>query len=591
MNPSIYTLLIATLLVWLAQAPAKADQHALLIGVSDYKSNRIADLEGPAHDVSALQKILQNDWNLNSANIISLVNQQANERNIKSAFRSLLDTTNAGDDIMIYFSGHGTSIKDKNFGAMLNLPHTSGALVTYDFDPAEHIARMNAGDSVNAENDGLLIGRYELKPLLQQLSKDRTVFVIFDSCFSGNTVRSLNRPYTPKQNRLLNITLGSESEPEVRTGITGASRCLNCTATSTLETPFEYSNVVYFGAAADNQLAIEHSQADIDAGLINTFDGKPHGGFSDALLRVLSNQSPKKNKAISYRTLFNLVVNTFNVNCANCAHNPVLLAGLENNVASKYVLSQNAVDADQSTPFTLASFDTAAQKPELQIAALNLGEGMSRAIGLLDSVQLNSITPDIALVLKGGNIEAQAADGQLISILPADSHPSRLADWLSAQAWMKARKLKDAQQNKGTIQASFRNPLTNPVAFAGESVYFTITLEKNAKLVVLITNSNGELSLLYPSTREEAEHVFGPAKTFKFPNQNDFNLKVVEPWGTDNVSIYALAANSDISASLIPLVDKPDFTRTEPLLTRFIQTLDSAETQYSTAHVRFHTTQ
>jgi len=586
--------LVAVMLGMCVQVPAMAEQHALLIGVSDYRHERIEDLEGPLHDVAALQNILSNNWGVSAQNITSLVNETATERNIKSAFHELLDNSDSGDDILIYFSGHGTSIKDKNFGAMLNLPHTSGALVTHDFDPKKHIAKLQAGTPLGADNDGLLVGRYEIKPMLQKLSEDRTVLVIFDSCFSGNAVRSMSTKHTPIQKRLLNITLGSESEPEVRLGTTGASRCLNCDTEIEKvkkDKPFEYKNVIYFGAAADNQLAVDHSQAEIDAGLINTIDGKPHGGFSDALLRVLSNSTINDDQTISYRKLFNLVVSTFNVNCANCAHNPVLLSSNSSNVASKNVLSKSGSPTNHAQLLTLASFTNTGQKPELQIAALNLGEPISKAINLIDTIQLNTGRPDIELLLSGQTITAQSADGQLISTLPADIKPSRMTSWLATQAWLKSRKLKDAIHNAGTIQASFRNPLMNPVAFEGESVYFTVTLEEDAKFVVLVTNSLGQLSLLYPSNKRESSRVFEAKNTFKFPNRNDFNLTVVKPWGTDNLAIYALPPSSNLGEALLPLAKKADFKHSEPLLTGFTQALDSAQTQYSTAHIRFYTTQ
>lgn len=586
-SPTI-KLLIAFMLVF--SSPVIADQHALLIGISDYEHERIEDLEGPVYDVSALRTVLNKNWGVSEANITSLVNKDATERNIKSAFHALLDNSRPGDDIVIYFSGHGTSIKDKDFGALLNLPHTSGALVAYDFNPAKHIARMQSGKAAGADDDGLLVGRYEIKPILELLNKDRTVFVIFDSCFSGNAVRSMQSKYTPKQKRLLNISHGDESEFEIIRGSTGASRCLNCEST-TKDKPFEYNNVIYFGAAADNQLAIEHSQADINAGLVDTIDGKPHGGFSDALLRVLSSTNTVDNKRISYRKLFNLAVSTFNVNCANCGHNPVLLSSANSNAASKSVLSKQSSDVDASNILTYASFDTNAQNAQLQIAAANLSTPATKAISLVDSVELNQIRPDIELLKTDQHIKAFSADGQLLSTLPTTDETSRLTHWLSVQAWLKARKLKDAAQNSGNIRANFRHPLTNPVAFKGESVYFTVSLNEDAKLVALVTNSQGYSSLLYPFTLEEANQVFKGERTFKFPSLNNFKFTAVEPWGTDTVTIYALPTDSNLSLALLRLAKKPDFKHTEPAFERFTNALDSGDTLYSSAHVRFHTTQ
>ena len=36
------------------------------------------------------------------------------------------------------------------------------------------------------------VGRWHLRPVLQELEKDREIFVVMDSCYSGNAVRSLD---------------------------------------------------------------------------------------------------------------------------------------------------------------------------------------------------------------------------------------------------------------------------------------------------------------------------------------------------------------------------------------------------------------
>ena len=100
-----------------------------------------------------------------------------------------------------------------------------------------------------------------------------------------------------------------------------ASSQMEGSLVATDEPAFEYKNTVYFGAAAEDQFAVDFSQAEIDAGLVSSIDGLPHGGFTDALLRVLStplsgvldNQAdsarPDNHEVeLSYAQLFNRVV-------------------------------------------------------------------------------------------------------------------------------------------------------------------------------------------------------------------------------------------------------------------------------------------
>ena len=589
MQHTLFKSIFAALLGVVLQTPLQAEQHALLIGISDYQHDGIDDLEGPIHDVSALHDVLVEKWGLTQKNVVTLINEQASEINIRSAFQSLIEDTKAGDDIMIYFSGHGTSVADKHFGAKLNLPDGSGALVTYDFNPVKHRKRIKANIEAGDEVDGLLIGRYEIKQLLQTLSQDRTAWVIFDSCFSGNAAtRSLYRGSIPLQKRLLNIKLGTEYEPEVKVGNTGASRCTDCDVVNK-DGAFDYENVIYFGAANDTQEAIDISSASIKAGM-QTIDGKPHGGFTDALLRQLNNPDLIIHESLSYRKLFNLTNSTFRRYCQPCGHDPVLLPLNDSDALSKIVMSKSENGKNKSQTPAPLSFELESITPELRIATANLPQPTHKAITALNSVQETETRPDIELYRTASQYEARQANGQLITTFPLNTAPSRLSQWLQAQSWLKTRKLNDTENNQGTIRASFGNPLSNPVAFANELVSFTISLDADSKLVMLVTNSKGQISLLFPVNSFEADTVFKAEESFIFPNRAEIKIQVTEPWGTDNVVFYALPPESSLNRGLLELASTPEFRHSEKLLTKFTDSLDSGQVPYGAAHVQFHST-
>lgn len=165
----------------LCAAPVQAARHALLVGVSDYTSDKVRDLEGPANDVRALEEALRHTWKFD--HIKTLVDRQASKAAILNALADLERTTQAGDYIFFYFSGHGTSPYDRKFGmSYLKEDPFSGALLPADF---------RGGRSAEQIRQQLIIGRHDIRPVLERLDADRKLFVVFDACYSGNTVRSL----------------------------------------------------------------------------------------------------------------------------------------------------------------------------------------------------------------------------------------------------------------------------------------------------------------------------------------------------------------------------------------------------------------
>ena len=186
----------------MACGPVKATQHALLIGISDYTDQRIPDLEGPVNDVLALRDVLIRRWQFQEENIRVLIDADATESNILRALEALQRSTDPDDDIVIYYSGHGTSASDPDLGSHLDLPDGSGAIVGSDFDP-DKLTRRSLNE---AADDGLLVGRQDIRPRLQALDVQRNVLVVFDACFSGNATRSYSSQYTPKSLRRIDLS-------------------------------------------------------------------------------------------------------------------------------------------------------------------------------------------------------------------------------------------------------------------------------------------------------------------------------------------------------------------------------------------------
>ncbi|MFV2055731.1 MAG: caspase domain-containing protein, partial [Thiohalomonadales bacterium] len=252
---------------------AYAARYALLVGVGDYP---MAELEGPVNDVNAIQEVLISTWGFKKANIRTLINKKGTKKNILAEMEELLRYSKKGDEIFIYFSGHGTSAKDK--ALHFPLPTTSGAFIPYDVRDARSVTEI-----LNV----LVVGKTDLRPLLTRLDQGgRHVFVVVDSCYSGNAVRGamieknlvLPSRYLDLQSLLPGRAFGDDL---INTGDEVWQK--------KPENPNEvypYENIYFLSASG------EHEQAkDIPSRLLNkipTIDGKAHGAFTDTLLRILN---------------------------------------------------------------------------------------------------------------------------------------------------------------------------------------------------------------------------------------------------------------------------------------------------------------
>ena len=116
--------LISPLLVSLSLAPSVyAKPMAVLIGVSDYEYID-ADLKGPANDVVLMAETLslrgfssEDIWILSSPSVTTdygVLKGNPTRKNIISHIKTAGTLANRGDELIIYYSGHGSSAPDKN---------------------------------------------------------------------------------------------------------------------------------------------------------------------------------------------------------------------------------------------------------------------------------------------------------------------------------------------------------------------------------------------------------------------------------------------------------------------------------------------
>lgn len=108
--------------------------RAVIIGISDYKNDKIPDLQYAHLDALAFKNFLQSAAgnNLPEENIQVLINDQATTGKIVASLGWLVEASKQGDQVIIYFSGHGDVERISKY--------QRGYLLTHDSPPSNYLA-------------------------------------------------------------------------------------------------------------------------------------------------------------------------------------------------------------------------------------------------------------------------------------------------------------------------------------------------------------------------------------------------------------------------------------------------------------------
>jgi hypothetical protein len=155
--------------------PRTAQRLGLFIGISKYKYHpQIRNLRICHLDAQVMEKLMREHGRLDGG--ILLVDQQATREAIQEAFLELLRTSLPGDEIFIYFSGHGGKAAATRPGEPDGMDEF---LVPHDGNPADIEGSMLLDDT---------IGRWV------QAFDGRKVCVIMDACYSGGQAEGKGTP-------------------------------------------------------------------------------------------------------------------------------------------------------------------------------------------------------------------------------------------------------------------------------------------------------------------------------------------------------------------------------------------------------------
>lgn len=494
-----------------------AEQYALLVGISDYTHSPGSHLDGPRHDLESLRGLLTGRYGYLPDNITTLVDAQATKGNILAALDSLERTTKEGDAIFFYFSGHGTSASDQKFNAPL--PHTSGALVPADF-------KSSPNDRAEDIVSRLLVGKHDLRPRLSRLEKGRTVLVAFDSCFSGNAVRSFSdgdRPELPTRHFHIDFPeRGVGDEPDdlgLKLGKFGAG-------TKAAE-PYPYTNIFFLAAASEHEEARDISEEQLS--FYPTYDGKPHGAFTNALLEALA----KPDKA--------------DTNHDGVLQQDELFKGVKEQVQGNFNHTPHALPAtgEDSCNLRGQTFFKAVNGTWSGVGSEDLGRveklrvkidptltTLNSRLANMSDLQLVQYHADIAVKRDGAGVALILANGRPLCRY-ATVDETQLQQRLEQQVTVNRLVLLKYPRQQFNVDVGLLGS-SEGVAVADTPLGFTLGSEKEGYPLLINIDTAGTVHVIYPAQPNELEKSGGRGKTVKLPEIG----KVVGPFGTEFMKLF-----------------------------------------------------
>lgn len=515
-------------------AAAETRRIALLVGIGQYADAAVPSLEGPAHDVAAVQAALQSHWGFQAADIEVLMDAAASRQGLLAALQRLETRSAAGDQVFIYFSGHGTSANDRNSG--LPLPHTSGAFIPWD---------LRTNQSAQGMVGQLLVGQRDLQPLLSRLDAGgRHVFVVSDSCYSGQAVRRLGaRADGAKLTPRFVSLKGLEPPPST------ATRALRAEPAA-----YPYRQVYYIAAASDSEQAVDIGSNELRT--LPTIDNRPHGAMTDALLRALTGHLPldrNHDGVIEHAEVF-AAINTFMAS-RGYPHTPQSLPSAAEDTArlahAALFATRPTGDAFEPAPLpavvasaaattaaaaaAAASAAIPAARPVLRVRveagdAARAREALQGLVGL----QLGSEPEgDFGLFAAGGIWQLRGPAGDLVLQGPLTQVRQRL----EAALWLRRLAQRAAPQQAFTLELQAL-PSTRGGSFVeGERFTLALRSQRRASVLLLAVDPQGAITVLYPySAAEKAPH--GADALVQTPPR-DSPIVVTPPFGTDELLALA----------------------------------------------------
>ena len=149
----------------------------MIIGINDYQLDEIPDLNGAVRDSERMLSLLtgQNGYDFPTKNVCHLKNDQASYDGVVASIEDwLVPRLEEGDEVVIYFAGHGSQLRERD-----ETDEPDGLDETLVLFDSTRLDRQLTDDEFNA-----LLAKVH--------AKTQNITVILDSCNSATATRAAN---------------------------------------------------------------------------------------------------------------------------------------------------------------------------------------------------------------------------------------------------------------------------------------------------------------------------------------------------------------------------------------------------------------
>jgi hypothetical protein len=260
-------------------------------------------------------------------------------------------------------------------------------------------------------------------------------------------------------------------------------------------------------------------------------DGKYHGAFTDAFLRLLDGQLLKG----TYNYAQVREVLTSFLEHRNFAQHPQLLPAIAEDPQEIGTRPFFAMAPAGSSPAAAPAPAAPAQPPVLHLRLESVSAPLKTRISAVNGVTIVDKEGDLAVRQQGDRVELLGPAGD--PIVSAPSADPKLVKRIAAQAWL--NRVLPAGSNSLGLRAETDPGSRGNTFVQCESFIFQVQLQKPAYVMVLDLDSDGNLTALYP-TRASERQVVAAGATRAIPGTDPKSrILVTPPFGSDQVAVIA----------------------------------------------------
>ena len=230
-----------------AAGPAQAETRALIAGVWQFDSPMIPNLKGPENDLAAIEAVVRGQG---AGDVTVLRNTEVTRTSIETALHALGLRAKPGDWIVFYYSGHGAEAEAEIKGTADGNANQFIPLAGFDPD--------------RQDPERFIVDKDFYAWMARYIPPDVHILMIADTCHSGTLNRSVDASsfrFVPRmafRGDAAQFTLIARPLPRFAAINPGSESAVGADTAGTraIDRP-DLGNLVYIGAAQDDQLALE----------------------------------------------------------------------------------------------------------------------------------------------------------------------------------------------------------------------------------------------------------------------------------------------------------------------------------------------